>query len=633
MNTTPVHVGTRQATLYFIMATLGFSLLPLALGLSNSKSNPALSAILISIGTIIVMSVLLRTIIKREKVNLVDLFSFLKKEWKKTSDSTITKRLWNKYALLFITAGGFSWLFFTWSLNYLDVAVASIIGQIQVVGVVLLYNFKWGKKILGLSPSISVLFIWALFGVIYISLSHNSINSSINIKGLILITVFIVLSSIWQERSLYWAREMYWATIKRGERYWATKKGRETGLHEPLFFLVGLIIANIFFIILVTMGKIILMSQGIAWSLTFTANQISWFSNETSWLICIAVGFVSGIGIWWLRKGGSLRTQTLNIVGIYYLLTPFLSVIWLIPFGMAQLEQWDYFIIGALIITATSTLIAIEGRTERKGFRGLIVSLWSVGVLTYFREEWIQWPWLADNTPWEWGVGSVDYYSIIVVSATIFILILSFRISRLVERTNKEEDQYLRMKILVTRMMEISKKPQTVGILTPLLEELDQSSKPSTIGNLRHQFNYLFKKLRNNNDDKDFKKFAHELELDVRLLCKSKERGRYLAENLVLYIFALVTIMVTMGTRPAVTFHWNALLIDILAFLFSAGICFMTINLVDLRLYRERPTDEPEGDDSINRTAGQVIYIILALVVSISFVVLLYDKWMGIWFI
>lgn len=398
---------------------------------------------------------------------------------------------------------------------------------------------------------------------------------------------------------------------------------------EMIFVFSGIIIANISVIMVIIVGKIVLIFLGVSWSLTFTANQTDWFTNEIAWLICIVGGFASGIGVWCFREG-NLLTPTLDVNGINYL-NPFLSVIWLIPFGMVQLEQWDYFIIGALIITATCILIAIEEKTNRKGFRGLIVSLWSVGVLTYFREEWIQWPWLADNTPWEWGVGSVDYYSIIVVSATIFILILSFRISRLVERTNKEEDQYLRMNVLVTWMMEIKDDP-TVDKLKPLLRNLDQSSKASSIGKLRDQFNCLFEDLRKN-DNKDFKKFAHELELDVRLLCKSKERGRYLAENLVLYIFALVTIMVTMGTRPAVTSDWNALLIDMLAFLFSAGICFMTINLVDLRLYRERPTDEPERDDSINQTAVQVISIILAIVVSISFVVLLYDKWMGIWFI
>ena len=396
---------------------------------------------------------------------------------------------------------------------------------------------------------------------------------------------------------------------------------------ESIFVLSSLIMANATIIILVIIGKIGLISQGIAWNLTFTVNQTGWFTNEISWLICIAGGFVSGMGTWWLRKG-NLITKTLDVNGIYYL-TPFLSVIWLIPFGLAQLEQWDYFIIGALIITATSVLIAIEGRTDRKGFRGLIVSLWSVGVLTYFREEWIELPWLAGNTPWEWGVESVDYYSIIVVSATIFILILSFRISRLVERTNKEEDQYLRMDFLLTKMMEINKDPK-VEKLKELLDDLDQSSKASAVGDLKYKFDDLFRNL--NSRDKDFKKFANELELDVSLLCKSKERGRYLAENLVLYIFALVTIMVTMGTRPAVTSDWNALLIDMLAFLFSSGICFMTINLVDLRLYRERPTNERE-DDSINQTAVQVISIILAIVVSISFVVLLYDKWMGVWFI
>ena len=555
------------------------------------------------------------------------MFSFLRRQWYKPPG------FWNKYALLFVIIGGFAWLFFAWSTAYLDIAVASILGETWIVNFVLLRYYAKkkskdeSKDDLKLSSSVWILFVFALIGVIYINLSHNNISSSLNVIGLLLITVYVVLSAIRMERSLDWAEKM---TDEMESEKKLNKLGdEERNKIELMFVFSGVIIANIFVIILVIIGKIALIFQGVSWSLTFTTNQTSWFTNEIAWLICIVGGFASGIGVWSFREG-NLITQTLDVNGIYYL-TPFLSIIWLIPFGLTQLERWDYFIIGALIIIATCILIAIEERTGRKGFRGLIVSLWSVGVLTYFREEWIQWPWLADNSPWEWSVGSVDYYSIIVVSATIFILILSFRISRLVERTNKEEDQFLRMNVLVTRMMEINDN-NLVGKLTPLLKALDQSSKASAIGKLRDQFNCLFKDLRKN-DNKDFKKFAHELELDVRLLCKSKERGRYLAENLVLYIFALVTIMVTMGTRPAVTSDWNALLIDMLAFLFSAGICFMTINLVDLRLYREMPTDEPERENSINQTAVQVISIILAIVVSISFVVLLYDKWMGIWFI
>ncbi len=574
------------------------------------------------------MSVKLKTVVKSVEKDIIDakvnLFSFLRRQWYKPPG------FWNKYALLFVIIGGFAWLFFAWSTAYLDIAVASILGETWIVNFVLLryYAKKKSKDDLKLSNSVWILFVFALIGVIYINLSHNNISSSLNIIGLLLITVYVVLSAIRMERSLDWAEKM---TDEMESEKKLNKLGdEERNKIELMFVFSGVIIANIFVIILVIIGKIALIFQGVSWSLTFTTNQTSWFTNEIAWLICIVGGFASGIGVWSFREG-NLITKTLDVNGIYYL-TPFLSIIWLIPFGLTQLERWDYFIIGALIIIATCILIAIEERTGRKGFRGLIVSLWSVGVLTYFREEWIQWPWLADNSPWEWGVGSVDYYSIIVVSATIFILILSFRISRLVERTNKEEDQFLRMNVLVTRMMEINNDTVTVGKLKPLLEKLDQSSKPSAIDNLRQQFGCLFTKL-SKNDDKDFKKFAHELELDVRLLCKSKERGRYLAENLVLYIFALVTIMVTMGTRPAVTSDWNALLIDMLAFLFSAGICFMTINLVDLRLYREMPTDEPERENSINQTAVQVISIILAIVVSISFVVLLYDKWMGIWFI
>lgn len=558
--------------------------------------------------------------------------------------------LLDQYALIIVTIGALYWLFLAWSIEFIDIAIASIISEMWLIVFVLVrYADKRksnDKKIL--SKSIWILFILSLAGVIYITLSHTGVNQNFSYKGLLLLLVCVVLAAARVERSLKWAEQMSekvpeWLDDKNIKDS-NTNRGEKERNRKKIFTLLCLAICNIFTIILIILGNIIWTFLGNAWSLSFVSTQIDLFGNKIaitnalSWVICIGGGFVTAMGTWSLRQG-NLDTETLDINGIYYI-TPALSLVWLFPFGLIQLQRWDYFIVGALIILATSILIAVEDATGRLGFRWLIVSLWSTGLLIYFREKWIQWPWLANDTPWEWGLEAVDYYSLIVLSATIFILILSFRTTRLIERINKEGEQYTRMKHIIKNLHGYKEAYIENDPLVIYLNELAQFDT-KTIGKTLKNFQKEIKERRNLKHGTHQHAEINKLELGFDLLHQSKRRGRYLAENLVLYIFALVTIMVTIGTRPVAASAWNALMIDVLAFLFSAAICFMTINLIDLRAYREKSTAElmnieEKGErdkDTINQKAVQVISIILAAVISTSFVVLLYDKWMGIWFL
>ena len=615
------------------------------------------------------MSVITGTISGEPTKQLSQIRSFFIKNWR-ISDKKTKKRWtiwWNKYSLIVVIIAEFNWFFLAWSFNYLDVAVASIIFQIWIVIFVLFRHFSQKEKEISLSRSIWILFSLSLLGVIYITLSHNNIISPFNIKGLLLIGITAILGGARVERSLNWAEQMTKKMTNKKEMtkhqwIWIAKEDKEKiGEWEFTWILLALIIASISNIILITIGKILLVTQGIPLNLQFAPNDINWFANELGWIICIIGGFTTAIGRWSLRKG-NLITSHLDINGIYYL-NPVVSLVWLISLGLTQLERWNYFIIGALIIIATSILIGIEARTNRQGFRWLIISLWSMGLLVYFREKWINWPWLADGTPWEWSTESVDYYSLIVLSATIFILILSFRTSRLIDRTNSEKAQYLEIMHVLDNIDHIdthkfSIMPYLVKKLKKDVDQIDQypTKNKKELGEIdEYETKHIGEILNNfcknlniisqtNYTNKEIRQSLDKLKLNFKLLCQSKQRGRYLAENLVLYIFSLVTVMVTIGTRPPVNSNWNALITDILAFLFASAICFMTINLVDLQLYRERPTGElikyetrtmkgHKSDDYINQMAVQIISIILAIVISLSFIVLLYDKWMGIWFI
>ena len=515
----------------------------------------------------------------------------------------------------------------------------------------------------------------------------------------------------------------------------------------PIFGLLGIVIGLILSLILITLGGVFWIFQGNTLDLSFASNSIDLFTNKIvitntiARIISIIGGFITAIEMWNFSYSGftqivsrsfylpdqvfkdsrrpadsTEKNAAYNYRLFIYCLTPVLSLVWLFLFSLVQLQSRDYLLLGTLIILATSILIPLTVSTfynePRTMLKWLIISLCSIGILIYFREKWIQWPWLADDTPWEWSIGSVDYYSLIVLTATIFILILSFRYNRLVARTNSEEDQYHRiltmidklsislcntakanlldeirfMNVYYGRSPEVVEGPPIEGppittYLTLLKQELykidknqlTQSDYEMLIADLQSSIRWkaskeinriniieraakwswreswaldasqeiliaegLGKEKLSDLEIKDLEKLS-DLKLEFDLLYRSKQRGKYVAENLVLCIFSLITVFITISTRPAVISHWNALIIDLIAFLFSTAVWFMTMNLADLKLYREKPTRTLKRAESYNRgwlgRSVQVISIILAVVISISFVVLLYDKWMGIWFL
>ena len=654
--------------------------------------------------------------------------------------------IWNKYALIGVIPAGFYWLLFAWSIQFLDIAIASIIvGLIFVVYTIPYYikNLNWL-----LIKSTWALLLLFIVGIIII-LSLTLANLASYYKGLLILILCITSGVVGLDRSIKWAERMNRIWQKKGDKaepidfteiQAAAVESEKIG---TVFGLLGIVIGLMLSLILTFLGSLLWILQGNTWDISFASNSIGLFTNKiviintVAWIICIMGGFVTAIGAWsfileglkvqkkakfylkadqisfgwvdmgmeiwqnmgdvgevdfqkqrWRWDGDRIRSNINHLC--IYCLTPVLSLVWLFPFGLAHLQRPDYLLLGVLIILTTSILIPLTvfmlGTETRTGLRYLIVSLWSIGTLIYFREKWIQWPWLADDTPWEWSIGSVDYYSLIVLTATIFILIYSFRYNRLVERTNREEEQWRRIDTMIDKLhislyytADRNLIKDYIAALKRSLRKIDKGESGNTwgvinelkfsilispigklklsVGNVKTAIipdipyfldNFLFKGIPrlpgiakaklSDSELKDLEKLS-DLQLEFDVLYRSKQRGKFPAENLILYTFSLTTIMITISTRPAITSHWNALLIDILAFLFSSAIMFMTINLIDLRAYREKSTEELtriEGTHHIeaeNPGAVQIISIILAVVISTSFLVLLYDKWMGIWFL
>ena len=108
------------------------------------------------------------------------------------------------------------------------------------------------------------------------------------------------------------------------------------------------------------------------------------------------------------------------------------------------LVRVDWFVLGALVIITANTLLHLDPEGARRsvdqqehdrkargwGYRSLVVSILVSGSFMLFRNE---------LTPEGWHTWNfTEYWGMLALCATVFVLILSFRVSRVAERTLSE---------------------------------------------------------------------------------------------------------------------------------------------------------------------------------------------------
>ena len=181
---------------------------------------------------------------------------------------------------------------------------------------------------------------------------------------------------------------------------------------------------------------------------------------------------------------GNLRSSNLGInVMIYW--TPVVSLFWLYLLSIGIVWQVqslfkfsilraDYLVIGSLFIVVANLLINFEAEI-RLGLKALIVALLLFGTAVYFREEFVTFLGIAE---WHWE--GDDYFEAIALAATVFTLILAFRVARLVTRTNNEEARIYSL----FRKMEALVRHNVIntGVLESILKLNNQASDRQRAG-------------------------------------------------------------------------------------------------------------------------------------------------------
>lgn len=352
-------------------------------------------------------------------------------------------------------------------------------------------------------------------------------------------------------------------------------------------------------------------------------------ANTSVLLGTVGVAVLGGLflnsvpSVFW-RKA-NLETRNLGINALGYA-TPLFSLLWLWCFAFVGVASWQYLVVGTAAVITVNLLVNFEAE-RRFGFSGLLVALWLCGAFVYVREEIFP---RVGVDQWVWT--SAGYIETITLSATVFTLLLAFRVARLVTRINSEVNQTF---VVYRSIQQLVERNVLSGEILTHVMRIDCSR------------------------DDDELQVAYELAMDclagvcplrdadvqmlvsarseLDMLVRSKGQGIGLGELFALVAFAGITVVFGLFSRLDVG-GWQRVLVDMFAILLSTVVIFLTVNVWDLQRERGEPKlafrDEHDGHavrffDSGRRRTDVLISVLMGSGIVLTFFVLLTERWVG----
>lgn len=594
-----------SATGYMLIAVVAFSLIPLAVSLAGGAKAPFQFNLWfrmgVAAGCLLFLLVFHRNVLFDTGSRSLIWSRLLKPPTNKFFGGTIISTF--DFALL------------AWSVKYIDISIATILFEIWPVFMILVaYRlFEEEGRYRKITFTMLSLTLLSLAGFVFAIASQTveveSVSAFIEVLwesragvGLVLAaivaTTFITLSWKW---GAHLSREV-------------SDEGKERSLElcytVVLFFVVS-VVASI-------------LSVGLALA---DGGRLSF----DGWIVALIFGVVLSFGnIAWGKA--NFTTDNLGINALNYAI-PILSLVWLLLFAQTAVARIDYLVMGAAAIVTANLLINFEAEI-RWGFKALILSLGTGGAVVYLRDGVFD-HWGVDK--WHWTAGG--YFEALALSATVFTLLLAFRVSRLISRTGEEENRtfsaFRRLDVLVSRRV----------IDRRVMDCLRRIDSPQNQVDLRNAYSearvYILsaKESIECMSEVDVQLLA-EAESNLDTLARSKQQDITPGEMFALLIFALITISLALASRPPETEGWTRLLVDLFAVLISAVVVFLVVNVWDLRRERDESKFEMrrgDGDlgirfaDTRLRSFDQLLSVIVGGALVVTFAGLLAHKWVG-WF-
>lgn len=598
----PVRHNAQSAWL-MLLAAVGYSFIPLAVMLSGSSETPFLFGAGWRGGIAIAYTAFLAARFHGLFFNLA--------VWK-----LVGRRLFSLDILL-VTFAYFDVVLFAMSIRHLDVAVATMMMELSPILYILVLWFSHrdptgNQSVARIRPATVFFMLMGLTGITFVILSQEGSRgfltgsaSSLLYVGLLLACASAFITTL-NGFSLKWGSNL---TASLSEH-----PGAAAGYSRES---INLFSATMGGLIAATVVIPIQLSTGLSLGETMSPNVFL--------LIMAGAAFSHPIaGVAW-RKA-LLTTHDLSINAIDHI-RPILSLLWLLPFSFVVV-QGDYLIIGTAALITANLLIGFEAEI-RWGFKSLILALWGCGTFVYFRDDIYAFLGMGDS---EWVVGA--YFTWVALSATIFTLLLAFRVASLVSRTNSEEAHAFSV------FRKLDRLAQEGVIDTNVREYAARVDAPQNQTDLKDAYTKLRGYIAQARPKTwEARQMLSDAEAQLDTLVRSKQLGVILGELFALVIFAGMTIIVALLLRPDENLAYARFFVDVFAMLISAVVIFLTVNVWDL--YHERAVrqvrERAEYGDYVVRfpeTERRMADLWLSVVVGIAMLAtysgLLAHKWLGL---
>ena len=307
-------------------------------------------------------------------------------------------------------------------------------------------------------------------------------------------------------------------------------------------------------------------------------------------------------------------------LGLLWFLPPFIPS----PFTPSAAPKFDYLFIGLMITVSTNILLMAEVST-RYSYKALVLSLSLSGAMIY----------LFPNLPLD------DYLSAVEVSAILFILILSFRMDRLVRRTTEEErltfSLYHRISALAEYSEEYSQsRKAAIDGLLRIDQRRDNDQLETAYNDTRKELQEIRKRDKDSPDTyQEITENLHKIEADVETLVHSKKQNMNFDELTALMLIGSVLVVVLLLFKPPELFGWGRVFMDISSSVLATVIVFLFFNLIDLQNVRNQPVLKKENGGytlefkkPTNRYLKRVLSSVHVILIIVAFVFLFADKWL-----
>ena len=514
----------------------------------------------------------------------------------------VINRNWRKWSLLGVSLGFFDYAVFAWSLKYVDVSIAAVLFETWPLLMILLTGeiFKGENRYESIGAFGWICILMGFAGLGFVILSQTDDVSFVKetiplfhlFLGVLLPLVAAVLGAMHGGCSIRWGADV----LKDVPSHKQKETNRDLTV---LFVLMAIVFSGI-------PGVIISVALG-AWG---GHNEIVEVDNM---IIAAVLGFFIVTTGLILFRVANLITTKLEINAMAYA-TPIFTLVYLAILGYINVPKTNWLVIGAMGVIAANALLNFKAE-RRLAYQSLVVALWGCGVIVYFRSFF--------HAP--------VFYETVAVVTTMFILILSFRVDRLVRRTSDED------KLTLEIWQKISSLPE---YLQDKLCEIDEAQTAKKLGEAHKNFRNSLKK--ECADDKEFSDIMQQ----ANLLAHSKQQGDNFGEHAVLWILGGISaggLLFFMPEGVNAESGAGGFFLEMAAFLVSATVIFLLFNIQDLQkdrkhqVLRTKSDTENPGEknnqqglvfrEDQDRTAARRISIFFCVSIVITFGILFWHKW------